>query len=397
MKRRALLALLASGCGDPMFARRPGRYHAPSGFPGGVPAPAAAAFPQWDLRGLSSADRLLAWWDASEGVTMSGTPIASGTAPPVVTFSGTLTGAAGKAIYIQTNKSNAAQFDWGDRNGWGMVRVADFPGGELGQGAVGVTIPQGSSIALGTTGITAHFPVGTYNTSQVWQAAAARIDPIVGGASMALDNSSVYASKGQVIGGPQFFNDCRPALMCAPNIGAGGLGHVGGLADHMTGLNKPFHLFLVCQITQTNISTLSVCPWGFSDSDATTTANANYLDWRWFGPDSGNPRHLIQRHADGGGAAVQASYSTALGFDPVILECSYEGAGGLVEGFINGLPMFSASWTSGALDLHRFMIGAQKFGTLATANIPYFAWQAAACYRDKLTAAEARAVRRALS
>lgn len=352
-----------------MFSRRPGAR-----FNRGRVGTSAAAPDSWDLTALASASSLLAWWDAGSGVTMSATPLATGTTPPTVTFSGPgLSSAAGRGIYIRCNDNST--FRWNAQNGWGIGR---------GVGETAVAIPKGSSYELPGTGVTAAFTNATYNSGHQYVAVAESWASLVG--SAVLDNSTVYAARGFVIGAAQSFNDCRPSMLVSPTLGTGGLGTTdAALLAAMSGANKPFHIFLVHQITSSNISTLPVAAWSFSHS---TTTTSNFLDARWYGPDAttgpagAGAQHMIQRRAPSE-AAVQKGALTSLNFGPEILEYAYDGTN--LYGWINGVPLWSAfAWSSGSLTLQRFLLGVVKLGTNAASNISHDRIVSCAIYNTKL-------------
>ena len=352
----------------------------------------------FDLRNLSDADKLVGYWDVpTNNITMSATPIASGTATiPTVSFSGPgLSNASGRALTVAVEPADATKFRWNFTNLWGNQRNTDFPPGER-----NVTIPVGSTynVGSGASLITISFgAVGgatQYRTDQMWQATAQSIVGHVGGT---LDNSSVVASKGHIIMGPQAFNNYCPSLRVTSFYNTGPMGQVGGIDTFFTGLNKPFHFFFVKQTTQTNISTLSVSEYSFSNLTNTT---GDFLDSRMYGPlgtlgpEGAGPQYFINRQA-AGGAAVRKGYLTDLGFEPMVHEFCSDGS--TVSGYIDGLPMFeNVAWTSASLVLQRFMIGGLKPGTGAVAQVPYLDWVTWAGYTQKLSAASALQKRKAL-
>lgn len=80
---------------------------------------------------------------------------ASGGAPPAVTLSGTK--ASRGALRIEA--TSATQFKWGyDNDGTSATSIQ-----------TGQTIPNPGTFALGSTGLTATFPSGTYANAQVWE------------------------------------------------------------------------------------------------------------------------------------------------------------------------------------------------------------------------------------
>lgn len=401
MDRRAFLALFSAGCGDvasyPSSPNRfPGSRNAypvtpkvypvtPVGYPSTI---------SYDLRTLSDADKLVGYWDVpTANITMSATPIASGTATiPTVSFSGPgLSNASGRGLTVSVEPEDATKFRWNFRNLWGSQRNTDYPPGER-----NVAIPVGGTydVGSGSSLITISFGAGTYRTDHLWQATAQSIVGQVGGT---LDNSSVVASKGHIIMGPQAFNNYCPSLRVTPFYNTGPMGQVGGIDTIFTGTNKPFHFFFVKQTTQTNISTLSVSEYSFSHL---TTTTSQFLDSRMYGPlgtagpEGVGPQYFINRQAPTGGAQ-RKGFLTDLGFEPMVHEFCYDGS--VVSGYICGLPMFeNVAWTSPALTLQRFMIGGLKPGTGAVAQVPYLDWVTFAAYNQKLSADSALQKRKAL-
>jgi hypothetical protein len=350
----------------------------------------------WDLTALDSASSLQAWWDASSGVTMSATPLTLGTTPPAVTFSGPgLADASGRAIYLHVEELDVTKFRWNDYAGGGIGR---------GNGERNVPIPAGGSYVLGATGVTANFAAGPYVTDNSYQARAASVSALYGGASMLLDNSSVYASLGPVIGIDRDWADARPALNFSPFWNTGGLGNTTGVPAIATGLNTPFHIFQVCQVTSSNISTGGNTLFGFSHS---TTTNGNYLDWRFYGPLSTvgaagpGAQHMMVKRIAAGTAPTglkQFGTLTEINYGPMLIDAGYDGT--TMEMRINGqLFATSSDLSTTSLTLQRFMIGAIKLGTSGAANVAYMRWNATAIYNTKLAETEAGAwgVRRALA
>lgn len=94
---------------------------------------------------------------------------ASGTSPPVVTLSGARSVLGALRIEVQSSTT----FRWGDDNGGTTATWT----------ASGVTIPNGSSIALGATGLTAAFASGTYS-NQVYQETVESIADQANGANV---------------------------------------------------------------------------------------------------------------------------------------------------------------------------------------------------------------------
>lgn len=126
-----------------MFSRRPNERFNRGRIPSG-----AAAFSPNDITGIK------AWWAPSLGITLLGTLLQTTGAGPVITISGTLAQSAAIKITI---------------DGTGDVGVGTFA-----WSLDGATQESGVTIAstydLGSTGVTAAFPAGTYNSGDVYDA-----------------------------------------------------------------------------------------------------------------------------------------------------------------------------------------------------------------------------------
>jgi hypothetical protein len=143
------------------------------------------------------------WLGASVGITLDSTVLSSGTSPPTVTLSGTLTQALPVRIEITTGGTlGVAVFRWktDTTSTW----------------TSGVT--TAASVALGSTNITANFAAGTYSTNNVYlsrvnawadqsgnsnnvsQATAGlmpvlQYDSAIGGTSVKFDGTDDYLSR----------------------------------------------------------------------------------------------------------------------------------------------------------------------------------------------------------
>lgn len=102
------------------------------------------------------------WARADRGVTLGGTMRASGTTPPVVGISGSLTPAVGLHLEIDSVAGGTglgqATFKWSVDNGTTYVQTG---------------VVTAASVVLGSTGITATFAAGPYNIDNKWDATVA--------------------------------------------------------------------------------------------------------------------------------------------------------------------------------------------------------------------------------
>jgi len=326
-----------------------------------------------DLRLLPNVGQLGVWWNAAQQVTMSATLVAAGSSPPALTVSGPLTGAAGVGYFVQVNQANTALFDWNSFNGGGLAR---------GIGQTGVPIPQGGSFEIPDgSGRFFNFPVGTYATSQYWQAVGASWGALYGGATMLLDNSSVYAARGPVIESPALgWCGLNPSLSFSPSIGTGALGNTTGVPAFFAG---PFHFFAAIQPTSLHISTLPVALFGANSSSNTT---GDYTDFRWYGPDAtsgpagAGSQYMFQRRKTG--TAAQLAKLSGITLGPIILDCASDGTNGYV--YIGGQEVFHGAWTTTtALSVNRFLLMAQKLGGNAVTNEAYGRVASASIYTQR--------------
>jgi len=110
----------------------------------------------WTPKELGSS--LLAWWSPSLGLTAGSmsTVSSTGTSPPTVTLSGTPTVVGTLVIAVTTGGARGtAKFRWSMDGGVSWVQNQ---------------VTTAASVALGTTGLTANFAVGTYVNDNVYTA-----------------------------------------------------------------------------------------------------------------------------------------------------------------------------------------------------------------------------------
>lgn len=97
---------------------------------------------------------LVMWLVASRGVTLAGTPRATGTTPPVVTLTGQLEQSIALRVEIQTTGARgAATFRWSVDGGTTWVQQNQV---------------TAATFLMGSTGITLNFPAGTYTNDNVF-------------------------------------------------------------------------------------------------------------------------------------------------------------------------------------------------------------------------------------
>jgi hypothetical protein len=112
---------------------------------------------------LISSVTVLRAWQSDFGVTMGGTPLASGTTPPAVTLTGSAVGYVAFRMEIQTTGGlGAGTFRYGAQN-TGATSTTWIE--------QNVTLPGGGAYAAigALTGITINFPAATYTNDNVYQ------------------------------------------------------------------------------------------------------------------------------------------------------------------------------------------------------------------------------------
>lgn len=127
------------------------------------------------------------WYHGESGVTLGGTPLASGTVPPVVTLTGTLTPALG--LYVQIDGAGArgvATFKWSLDNGSTFA-------------ATGVLTAATVTLTGLAAAITVNFPVGAYLTDNIYKATIAQWNDVSGNGN----NTTQAAATAQ----PQYIAD----------------------------------------------------------------------------------------------------------------------------------------------------------------------------------------------
>jgi hypothetical protein len=113
---------------------------------------------------------LVGWWRADRGITLAAALDGAGTSPPAVTLSGSLAQALAVRVEVQTTGARGAStFRWSVDGGASFV-------------ASGVS--TAASVALGSTGINALFPAGTYTNDNVFRAQVTTWADLSGGAML---------------------------------------------------------------------------------------------------------------------------------------------------------------------------------------------------------------------
>jgi hypothetical protein len=340
---------------------------------------------------LASAPLLYAGFDVEERVTLCSTLLVNVRSDmvPAVTISGNLRQSPTPGLRIQIRSDTT--FDWSLENGNGWAE---------GFGVRGETIPNGGSIALGDSGITAHFAAGSYSPNLNYQATTGTIESFGPVADCDLDNNRIYASPGLVIE-RWGMNNRAPSVFRRnlPGVSPGALGNQGALAGLIAGTNKPFEIWELFAILSTNISTGAVASWSFSNSAHDT---ADYLDCVYYGPDvetlapAQEQRTLFRRHAQDA-EPVTATLVLPHDLSWRVRRVRFDGSD--LRVWINGIDALEAPapWTSGSLGPDRFLLGAVKLGADDVKGLPYQAWNKWLGYSDVLSDSQARELWRAFA
>ena len=370
------------------ISRRPGvrfnrgRIATVAGGAVGIPA-------SQDLRLLSTAADLVAWYRAENNVTLRSTLLATGTAPPAATISGNLAQTLGLQVRMESGSSTL--WRWSVNNGWDH-----WAGGQ--------NIPVASGIAgyaLGSTGITLTFANAAFTSDNAWAATAASWGSIVGASGAAgtlLDNSTVAATNGPYVYSQALISPngsvYRPSLRMVPNISTGYLGNQGTVPAAFSGTTKTWHAFDLMRVNSINISTLPVAVW--SASDQTSTTQQYILSVFYGAAAAGGARYEMRKRVDAGGTVLAATWAIPLDFKWFIHEQSCDGtATTSALTFMNSGQTLTigGTWGNGATTVNRYVHGAVKLGASAAANQPYFETVEKAIYNRNLTTAQADDVR----
>lgn len=198
--------------------------------------------------GVTSAT-LKAWWRTPESLQYGGTPLASGTTPPAVTLTGTLT----QQIY-----------------GWQMSITG---GGARGVATYAISHDNGATVAQsgttaatvvdGATGITVNFPTGTYNVNNVYKAVISQLNDRVAANTLSNGTSGQRPFPfANVINGftATRFNSASSTdrLNCTTSLAN----------DVCGGTNAPFTIFFVIRNRAMPVSKATILRFGNTGSTA---------------------------------------------------------------------------------------------------------------------------------
>jgi len=254
----------------------------------------------------------------------------------------------------------------------------------------------GSSLALGSTGITANF-TGTFNADNTFNAVVAQWEPrfgTTGAAGHRWDNSTVTASPGPVYESHSFQGGTdRASVLLAPAM----LGNQGLIPSLVSGAATPFHLFVLYEMTTLPSTTSIFALFGFMSQ---STGSANIIDWIVTGSTASPPSAWgIQRinsvpttqryDSDGtdGFAAVKPDLS------PHVFEIEYDGTTMVAR--VDGFEVATGTW-SGTVTSNRSTLGGVKLAGGAATAFAIGRVASIAGYNAKLSTATAGIVRAAL-
>lgn len=185
-----------------------------------------------DLYLLPTANRLVAWHTAEQGITLSSTPKPGGTSPPALQLGGALNQALPFRFECDgAGVLGASTFRWA-RNELG----ADSPL-TTSPNWVQTNVPTAANVALGTTGVNAQFPAGNYATDNFWVGSVAIWNDVRNQAGCAFDNSTVTVSNSCVYEQSSFING-RSSIWFSPGM----LGNQANIPAVLNN-NAPFHIF----------------------------------------------------------------------------------------------------------------------------------------------------------
>lgn len=268
-----------------------------------------------DLRLLPSAPKLVAWHTAGQGITLSPNTKGFGTSPPPLQLGGNLNGAPPFLIDIDNSGGplGTATFRWA-RNELG----ADSPL-TLSPNWVQTGVPTAPTVALGTTGVNALFPAGTYQADNGWNSVTANWADVDNKSGCQLDNSSITVSNGVINENSSFLNGL-PSLLFSPGM----LGNQSVLASTCNN-NAPFHVFIFGHIYVLPTAANTLVIWAVSSQ---TQTSKDFIDLFATGPSASPAKvYSLQRVSDSGGTPDRIdsnSTTQKTGLAPHIWEIGYK-------------------------------------------------------------------------
>lgn len=273
------------------------------------------------------------WLRPDLGGTIGATPLAFGSSPPVVGFTGTLTQSTG--IYIEID-------------GAGTLGVATFKWGFF--GAAGPFQQTGvltaASVALGTTAINATFSAGSYLTSHSYVSTFASLADQSGSSNTA--SQVTAANQPALVRDPTVWNG-RPIMRYDSSksqyLKADGLGGM------MAGTDLPYTIIAAVNSANAGVGRF-FCGWGFTGAASPVV---------WFGYGVSNTLE-IKKEDNGTTVSNPGLPVSTMDSAPHIVSAVVPGTTASL--FIDGATtaVSGTSYTVGAISGDMFTVGALREG-----------------------------------
>lgn len=304
-----------------------------------------------DPRLLPTADRLVCWHKAEEGITLSATSKSIGGAP-TLNLSGSLNQNLPLRLEIDGAGSlGVATFRWA-RNELG----ADQPL-TTSPNWVQTGVPTAASVSLGSTGINALFNAGSFVVGHAWVGTVANWTDVDNTAGCAFDNTTVTTSNTCVYE-QSSFQFGRSSILFSP-------GMLGNQATIPSTLNNgaPFHIFALGHVA--SLPTLANTPVLLAACSQTQTGK-DFLDLFMTGP-TASPSKVWSLQRSNDSSVVERINSSVLNdLAPHFFEIAFDavpvgGAAGTLYFWMDGFLVNSRTLTGNFLT-NRYCLGAVKLG-----------------------------------
>jgi hypothetical protein len=286
---------------------------------------------EFDPRLLSSASTLVAWWRASQLMTLDTTLGGDGSTPPTLTWSG-----AGPVEGLRVEIDSVAG---GTLRGQATFRYS-LQSGASGSWVSGVL--TAATVALSGADIVLAFPTGVYATDHVWQPVPSSWTDAIGGhvlsqataLSRPRHNVNLFGSRPGL-----WFDNADDRLRCADSLANAVVG----------GEDAAFTVICVARVR--SLSAAEVI-WCFDNS-----ADTGFCDLFTTATD-------LQCNKKGDSDSVHSASGGAADTDAHVYSLVHSGT--TATGYIDGVSQFSTAQNATSLTVDGFSVGATFINSVAS-------------------------------